>query len=127
MRVLSLQLPVDTGSVPAARGSLDALRGRLSESALDDARLMVSELVTNSLRHAGRSNRIIELLADIEGSTLKVQVRDQGKGFRPQPRTLDASADSGWGLFLVAELADRWGATADGATCVWFELALEAS
>lgn len=127
MRVLELRLPVETDAVPAARVSLDALRGRVSESALEDARLMLSELVTNSLRHAGRANRTIEVVADIEGSTLKVQVRDKGRGFRPEPRPVDASVDSGWGLYLVEQLADRWGTTADGATCVWFELGLEPS
>lgn len=125
--MVAMQLPVKTEAVPAARSSLDALRGHVPEAALEDARLMVSELVTNSLRHAGRSNPTIELLADIEGSMLKVQVRDQGTGFRPKPRAPDASAQSGWGLFLVEQLADRWGATSDGTTCVWFELQLEAS
>jgi anti-sigma regulatory factor (Ser/Thr protein kinase) len=127
MKVLELRLPVETEAVPVARGSLDALRGRVSDSDLEDARLMVSELVTNSLRHAGRENRIIELQADIEGTTLTVQVCDSGRGFRPQPRQAGAAADSGWGLFLVDQLADRWGATADGSTCVWFELQLEPS
>jgi anti-sigma regulatory factor (Ser/Thr protein kinase) len=125
MRVLELQLPLEPESVPAARGSLDALQSRIPHSALEDARLMVSELVTNSLRHAGAANHSIELVADIEGQTLMVQVRDQGKGFRPHPRAPDAPPDSGWGLYLVEQLADRWGATSDGATCVWFELALE--
>ena len=127
MRLVTLLLPVETGAVPAARGSLDALRGRVSESALEDARLMVSELVTNSLRHAGRSNRMIELRADLDGSTLKIEVRDKGKGFQPTPRRVGDAADSGWGLFLVDQLADRWGATTDGTTSVWFELRLEPS
>jgi len=127
MRLITLELPVETGAVPAARGSLDALRGRVSEALLEDACLMVSELVTNSLRHAGRSNDSIELVADLDGSTLKVQVRDKGKGFHPTPRRADDAADSGWGLFLVDQLADRWGATADGTTCVWFELRLKPS
>lgn len=122
MRVLELSLPVESEAVPVARGSLDTLRGRVPEPALDDARLMVSELVTNSLRHAGMANRTIELLADLEGSTLKVQVRDEGQAFRPRPRRDDDPPESGWGLYLVERLADRWGATADGATCVWFEL-----
>lgn len=127
MRVLELRLPLKPESVPAARGSLDALQNRVPHSALEDARLMVSELVTNSLRHGGVSNRSIEVLADIEGRTLMVQVRDQGKGFRPHPRASDAPADSGWGLYLVEQLADRWGATSDGATCVWFELQLDSA
>lgn len=125
MRVLELSLIIETEAVPVARGSLDALRGRVPEAALDDARLLVSELVTNSLRHAGMATSRIELLADLEGSTLKVQVRDNGKGFRPRPRRIDDPANSGWGLHLVEQLADRWGATADGTTCVWFELRVD--
>ena len=125
MRVVELQLPVEVAAVTTARSSLDVLRGLVPESALDDARLLVSELVTNSLRHAGATNRAIELMADIEGSTLNVQVRDYGSGFVARPRPSDAPLESGWGLLLVDRLSDRWGAMVDGTTRVWFELHLE--
>jgi anti-sigma regulatory factor (Ser/Thr protein kinase) len=123
--MIELALPVETAAVPMARNSLDALRGRLTDTELEDARLMVSELVTNSLRHAAGTGSI-DLRADIEGSRLTVRVRDDGAGFVPTPRrTAEAPAGSGWGLYLVEHLADRWGATVDGTNCVWFELQLD--
>jgi anti-sigma regulatory factor (Ser/Thr protein kinase) len=89
----------------------------------DDAELLVSELVTNSVRHAGLGpDELIRVTADWSGTRLKVAVR-AGRGvlpaavsgsIRPHP-----GAESGWGLFLVNRLASRWG-TAAGT--YWFEL-----
>jgi anti-sigma regulatory factor (Ser/Thr protein kinase) len=121
--MLEVTLPAETSAVAIARESLDPLRSHLSDDQLEDARLMVSELVTNSLRHAKGDTSTIDLRADLEGSRLKVQVRDGGAGFLPKPRrTAETPADSGWGLYLVEQLSDRWGATVDGTNTVWFEL-----
>jgi anti-sigma regulatory factor (Ser/Thr protein kinase) len=93
----------------------------------DDAELAVSELVTNSVRHAGLDpDDRIGVSADWSGARLRVQVRDGGRGggpaavsgsIRPAP-----GAESGWGLYLVHRLAARWGTTAEG---YWFELRSE--
>jgi anti-sigma regulatory factor (Ser/Thr protein kinase) len=91
----------------------------------DAARLAVSELVTNSVRHAGLGRGdLIRITADWSGTRLRVQVRDGGGGgtrpaqvsgsIRPAP-----GAESGWGLYLVDRLTSRWGTHADG---YWFEL-----
>jgi anti-sigma regulatory factor (Ser/Thr protein kinase) len=110
-------------AVGLARQQLDVLRDRLTDEAYDDARLMVSELITNSLRHASlASDQEIELVMRLRGSTLWVEVRDPGPGFEPRPRSRGASDESGWGLYLVARLADRWGVERDGLNRVWFEL-----
>ena len=102
-----------------ARGALRALNGSLDPELADDIRLLVSELVTNSLRHTGSAE--IELEVWRSEDVVRVAVSDHGAGFdlngRPQPG--DAS---GWGLFMVDRLADRWGVDSDGDTCVWFEL-----
>ena len=89
----------------------------------DHAELLVSELVTNSVRHAGlREDDLIRITADWSGQRLKVAVR-AGRGvlpaavsgsIRPAP-----GAESGWGLYLVDRLASRWGTSANG---YWFEL-----
>jgi anti-sigma regulatory factor (Ser/Thr protein kinase) len=126
MRMLEVTLPAETSAVSTARDSLDRLRSHLSDEQLEDARLMVSELVTNSLRHAKGEASTIDLRADLEGSRLKVQVRDGGAGFLPKPRRMsETPADSGWGLYLVEQLSDRWGATVDGTNTVWFELRVD--
>ena len=89
-----------------------------------DAQLLLSELVSNSVRHAGLDrDDWIRVTADRSGDRLRVHVRD-GSGprrgspvsgsIRPAP-----GAESGWGLYLVDRLASRWGTTAGG---YWFEL-----
>jgi anti-sigma regulatory factor (Ser/Thr protein kinase) len=52
-----------------------------------------------------------------------VEVCDEGPGFEPIGRTAGQDDTSGWGLYLVDQMADRWGvAREDAATRVWFEL-----
>jgi anti-sigma regulatory factor (Ser/Thr protein kinase) len=89
-----------------------------------DAQLLVSELVSNSVRHAGLGrDDLIRVTAHWSGDRLMVHVRDGGGP--PQASPVSASirpapgAESGWGLYLVDRLASRWGTTADG---YWFEL-----
>jgi anti-sigma regulatory factor (Ser/Thr protein kinase) len=125
MRVIDMRLGPRPEAVPHARRALDDLVGMVSEDCLEDARLLVSELVTNSIRHGGlAAGQDIELRADVRGSALHVEVRDPGRGFEPQPRTAGAEQDAGWGLFLVGRLAERWGVINDGSTMVWFEIPL---
>jgi anti-sigma regulatory factor (Ser/Thr protein kinase) len=92
-----------------------------------DAQLAVSELVTNSVRHAGLApDDLIRVTVDWSGARLKVHVRDGGRGARPTAFSGSIrpapGAGSGWGLYLVDRLASRWGTSADG---YWFELRQE--
>ena len=110
-------------AVPDARTALDLLAGEVSPQSLEDLRLLVSELVTNSVRHAGLGpSQTIELKVTLSGETVRVEVNDQGGGFDPSPRTEQSQDESGWGLYLVSRLSDRWGVTNDGVTRVWFEV-----
>jgi anti-sigma regulatory factor (Ser/Thr protein kinase) len=121
--MIDLKLRPTPGAVPDARKALDALDDLVSAQTLDDLRLLVSELVTNSVRHAGLAqSQAIELKVKLLPETVRVEVNDQGSGFQPTPRTAQSDDQSGWGLYLVSRLADRWGVTSDGATRVWFEL-----
>jgi anti-sigma regulatory factor (Ser/Thr protein kinase) len=126
MRVLDLRLAPRPESVPHARHALDDLTGLATQTSLEDARLLVSELVTNSIRHAHLSkDQDIWLRADVEEDTLHVEVRDPGGGFELQPRISGTGdRDSGWGLYLVGRIAERWGVSADGSTLVWFDIPL---
>ena len=121
------QIEVEFESGPtaaaAARAALVALHGQVEDTLLDDVRLLVSELVTNSVRHAhagiaGEVHMAVQLTA----GKLRVEVADTGEGFEPQPRDDDRSRPGGWGLYLVDQLADRWGVVCDRFTRVWFEL-----
>jgi anti-sigma regulatory factor (Ser/Thr protein kinase) len=89
-----------------------------------DAQLLVSELVSNSVRHAGLGrDDLIRVTADWPGDRLLVHVRDGGRPRRASPVAGSIrpapGAESGWGLYFVDRLASRWGTTASG---YWFEL-----
>jgi anti-sigma regulatory factor (Ser/Thr protein kinase) len=108
----------------AARQARHALRRLALPPPLGDhAELLASELVTNSVRHAGlRPDDLIRVTADWSGTRLKVAVR-AGRGVLPAPVSGSIrpapGAESGWGLLLVDRLASRWGTAAGG---YWFEL-----
>jgi anti-sigma regulatory factor (Ser/Thr protein kinase) len=103
---------------------MERFRGRLSDRSMEDARLLVSELVTNSLRHAPHdAAKRIGLVLSCENEVLRAEVSDHGPGFVAAPRSPGASEEAGWGLYLVARLADRWGVDhSEGETTVWFEI-----
>ena len=106
-----------------ARRALDDLGGELPGGRMRDVRLLVSELVTNAVRHADLAGEdVIELVIELADHRLRVEVHDPGGGFVPSAPSPDPARPSGWGLYLVAELADRWGVDSDETTLVWFEL-----
>lgn len=111
-------------SVADARGAMDAIRGTADEETFEDARLLVSEVVTNSVRHAGLAPGTqirVRVTADDDG--VRCEVSDGGHGFVKQEHIPRPSAASGWGLFLVDSVAEAWGVQIDGSgTTVWFEL-----
>jgi anti-sigma regulatory factor (Ser/Thr protein kinase) len=107
----------------SARNALLALQGRVDDALLADVRLLVSELVTNSVRHSGvREHDRVRIHVQVTPSTVRVEVADAGEGFEPKPRDADRTRPGGWGLYLVDELADRWGVARNDLTCVWFEM-----
>jgi anti-sigma regulatory factor (Ser/Thr protein kinase) len=111
-----------------ARHAVAGLAPYLDPGVAENAELLVSELVTNSVRHAGLpSEASIEFSVRASAEVLMVEVADAGQGFDhspPRPRVVAGVAESsGWGLFLVDRISDRWGAVEmDGETRVWFEL-----
>ena len=120
---LESELPVAPEAASEARHVLDGLAGELSDGRMRDVRLLVSELVTNAVRHANlASGDTIDLVIELAGHRLRVEVHDPGGGFVPTAPSPDPARPSGWGLYLVAELADRWGVDSDHETLVWFEL-----
>jgi anti-sigma regulatory factor (Ser/Thr protein kinase) len=89
------------------------------DEAVDDALLVVEELVANALDHARSRFDVVVRLAD---GVLHVSVRDRSTGV-PRVQPFDPHAARGRGLQLVETLSWRWGcdAHADGKT-VWAEL-----
>jgi anti-sigma regulatory factor (Ser/Thr protein kinase) len=124
LEIFSRLVP-DTSSVKAARDELDGLRELMPEEKFFDTRLVVSELVTNSLLHAGLSGEddFIALRIVVREGSLSGEVRDTGKGFRrpdnPAPRS---DMSGGWGLSIVENVCESWGVRQDETLCVWFEI-----
>lgn len=115
----TLSLPHDADSICAARHALDVLAPSLDDLTLRNARLLVSEIVTNAIRYA---DGLIELVVDEQDGRLHVEVVDRGPGFEPEGRSAGQDVGSGWGLHILSRLATRWGVDdAEGAR-VWFEL-----
>jgi anti-sigma regulatory factor (Ser/Thr protein kinase) len=88
----------------------------------------VSELVTNSVRHARlRPHDPIRLQVRVSDRLLRVEVSDPGEGFGANvPEPVAARGPGGWGLFLTERLADRWGVDREsGWTTVWLEVDLQ--
>jgi anti-sigma regulatory factor (Ser/Thr protein kinase) len=109
-------------AIRAAReAAVDVARRWGDCDVVERTRLLVSELVTNSIVHGGRS-RPVNVRVRGEPAALRVEVKDDGPGFAPRPGAMQSSESGGFGLFLVDRLADRWGVAFDGATYVWFEL-----
>ena len=122
---LLLQLPNRPDAPSVARRAVARHAKRyLSAAAQSDLALAVSEVVTNAIRYGGEATTI-ELRARRTGEALRVEVTDAGAGLVPQPRATESSPDGGFGLFLVEQLARRWGLVRHlGTTRVWFEFEL---
>jgi anti-sigma regulatory factor (Ser/Thr protein kinase) len=119
---MSFELAGGPYAVTAARLALADLDAHLDASVAFDVRLLVSELVTNSVQHASvKAEDSIVLVVAIGDENVRVTVRDEGPGFEPPASPPPDDADAGWGLFLVEQLADSWG-VAEGGQGVWFEI-----
>ena len=126
MGPVDITLPAEPAAVPEARRALAALQPSLPEATWLDLRLLVSEVVTNAVRHTGAATGAeLRLVATQQDGVVRVEVHDEGAGFaapaEPQPR---AAGTSGWGLFLVQKLSRSWGTAPEPDAHVWFELEL---
>ena len=121
---IDLQLDNNPDAASLARRALDGLTDEVPERPLRDAQLLVSELVTNAVRHAGlRTGDRIRVRVELDDRNVHVEVHDPGMGFELRAPEPDPTRMSGWGLYLVDELADRWGMDDGGVgTRIWFEL-----
>ena len=100
------------------------LSGRVSEKFFDDVRLLVSELVTNSVRHADVTrDATVRLSVEMAGGVVRLEVEDSGDG-AIQAVPPDREHGGGFGLYIVDALAERWGSAHDGNTRVWAELSV---
>lgn len=117
---LDIRLAPDVKAPERARRSLENVEPQLGDEVLDDVRLLVNELITNSVKFGGDGQ--IQLRVSGSGRSVRVEVHDGGPGFAPPGREPTTEDTSGRGLFLVDAIADRWGVSLDDTTCVWFEI-----
>lgn len=121
---LTLRLRPGPEAVPAARKALDGLADLIDRPAWEDLRLLVTELVTNGVRH-GSERGPVEMVVRVMEDKVRAEVKDAGRGFSPPQAPMPRDDGSGgWGLQLVDRVASRWGVKVGDTTCVWFELAL---
>jgi CheY-like chemotaxis protein len=115
-----LELPHDVVAVREARALVRQLLLDWGyDDLIDDATLVVSELVTNAVAHT-RSN--FAVVVNRSGGGVRIEVRDQGPG-TPDPKPFSDSAEDGRGLMIVSALASAWGVdTAPPSKTVWVEL-----
>jgi anti-sigma regulatory factor (Ser/Thr protein kinase) len=104
-----------------ARRAVEQVAPHVDAGVLRDTQLLVSEVVTNSIRHSG-SDDPIQLRVWARSNGLKVEIADGGDGFNAAAMSPHATDEGGRGLMIVDALADRWGVTNDARARVWFEL-----
>jgi anti-sigma regulatory factor (Ser/Thr protein kinase) len=126
------EVPVGAPAASSARHQVvKALGNLLSETERSNLELMISELVTNCVRHAGMDESAdrIKVHAGVAPDRLRIEVCDTGRGFEPGPpqlRSLEAAngglrGEGGLGLVLLDRLAACWGVAAEHEVCVWAE------
>ena len=119
---LEHELPKGADAPAMARDAIRQLEGHVNPELVEDATLLASELVTNSVKYGGDGQ--IRLQIEAEPGRLRAEIVDQGSGFEPSTRAsrhMTASDEGGWGLELVEKLAAEWGVH-EGSTHVWFEI-----
>jgi len=126
---LRMRLGSGPDAAAEARRALAELRADLDPPLMETLRLLVTELVTNSVRHTECDS--VTLRVAIGKGAVLTEVVDDGpnfdaEGLLAEEQKLDGrDPDHGWGLFLVQRLAREWGVNEDngGSKRVWFELA----
>ena len=118
---MTVRLQGNPEAAAHARHALGRLRSDIDSPLMETLRLLVTELVSNSVIHAKADRVVLKVL--VGRKLVLTEVTNEGPGFDPDNRRGPASDRPGWGLFLVERLAHRWGVSHEGhSTKVWFEL-----
>jgi anti-sigma regulatory factor (Ser/Thr protein kinase) len=123
---LEVVIAADVGAPCAARQVVARYLGdRVSPSVFDNAQLLISELVTNSVRHSGAgAGEPLTIRVGLAQAWCRVEVEDPGHDGVIAARPPDPVQGSGMGLNLVQMLSERWGLerAREGGTRVWAQL-----
>ena len=122
----ALLLPFTASSVGVARRHLvsDLIEAGVRAPAVTDAALVISELLSNALRHGGPlPGSGLRVAWDLDDDSVRVSVSDGGGSTRPELGQPTTTTTGGRGLRIVARLSRRWGTLCDDeGTTVWAEV-----
>lgn len=122
LRLVDLQVRCDESAPSAARQALEGVEavGR----PIRDLTLIASELVTNAVLYSGCTEQDeIELRLERTDGQLRLSVLDPGRTAQSARVAIEEQrASGGLGLFVVEQLASRWGAERSERYCVWAEM-----
>jgi anti-sigma regulatory factor (Ser/Thr protein kinase) len=116
----AIDIPRDARAPATARRAVERLEGTVDDDLIPEIKLLVSELITNSVKYGGEGAVTLKVDA-APPRKVRAEVIDQGIGFVPVARNRPATEVGGWGLHLVQTLSNRWGVH-EGSTHVWFEI-----
>jgi serine/threonine-protein kinase RsbW len=127
VREVRLSFRSDVEAPAVGRQALHDVLVETPTRTVQDAQLLLTEVMTNAIRHAGLgSEDAISVLIRVSDRSVEVEVSNRGPSFDPRsapPR----SRGTGWGLLLLDRIAEDWGVRPAGANevGVWFRLGLE--
>ena len=121
---LRMSIPSSPQAPGRARRAIERLCGSLEPTVVEQLKLLATELVTNSCRHAAAKGDPIGLVLAVEDGLVRLSVTDTGPGFDGRPGEAQPEEESGRGLFIVDALAERWGVDRADGTRVWLELSV---
>jgi anti-sigma regulatory factor (Ser/Thr protein kinase) len=121
----AIELDLEAAPTAATRARTEVterLAERLGTRLLEDVRLLVTELITNALRHGSLApGDRVSVKASVDEGVVRIEVRDPGRDGEVAPRQ-PGPRGGGYGLYLVERLAKRWGVDRRDGTMVWCEL-----
>ncbi|MCA1840603.1 MAG: ATP-binding protein [Actinobacteria bacterium] len=119
----TFDLPISENAPKAARLEVEKFSDMMDVDILNDVKLLISELVTNSFKYsAPPADAHITVHLNIEPTVIRCEVIDPGPGFSPAARDIALAEPGGWGLSLLDRLSARWGLVQGRGMKVWFEL-----
>lgn len=116
LRDLEMELLADEAAPRLARARVDEIATELAPR-IADVKLVLSELVTNSVRHSTNSEKI-QVRVRVKEEKILLEVVDSGPGFSQDPE----ERGDGLGLSIVGQLADEWGVHTNDTCTVWVEM-----
>jgi anti-sigma regulatory factor (Ser/Thr protein kinase) len=117
-----LRLPVAAPSVGIAREYVNLLCDAWSIPGTDNAELCVSELTSNTTKHAHIAGSTMRIVGTTRGDRLRIEVHDHSP-IPPELQETPLESESGNGLFLVDAVAADWGYfLTEHGKAVWFEI-----